>query len=84
MAVGRLRADSRPQNLSELPGWKIEIEYWRKIEKAKLFYRDAKYSGKDIKYIDEYTDAHTRAAIILGGSYYHRRAHTGISRRHIG
>ncbi|MDR3625404.1 MAG: hypothetical protein P4L45_01140, partial [Ignavibacteriaceae bacterium] len=28
-----------PQNLSELPGWKAEIEYWRKVEKAKLDYK---------------------------------------------
>jgi len=40
-----------PNDTTDIPGWKAELDYWRKVEIAKLYYRDTHYKGKEIQWV---------------------------------
>jgi gamma-glutamyl hercynylcysteine S-oxide synthase len=40
-----------PNNILEIPAWQAEIEYWRKVEKTKLDYKDSFYNGKEVQWV---------------------------------
>jgi formylglycine-generating enzyme required for sulfatase activity len=40
-----------PNDTTEISGWKAQLEYWRKVEKAKLDYRDTHYNYKEIQWV---------------------------------
>ena len=42
-----------PNNITEIPAWRAQIEFWRKVEKTKLAYTDSFYNGKDVQWVEK-------------------------------